>query len=107
MGVGFSSQVKSDKVRGNSLELCWGGLDRVLGKISSLKGWSGTGRGHPGQYGVTIPGGISRHMNGELGAMLAWVLQCSMILSGLFQPEWFYSPNTFFQGGKEIILAFD
>lgn len=47
-GIGFSSQVTSDRTRGNSLELCWGDLDWILGKISSLKGWSNIGRDCPG-----------------------------------------------------------
>jgi len=35
-----------------------GGLDWILGKISSLKEWSGIGTGCPGGGGVPIPGGV-------------------------------------------------
>lgn len=106
-GVGFSDPVTSDRTRGNNLELCWRSLDWILGKISSLKGGWDIGRDCPGQCGVTIPGGIPRHLNGGPGDMLAVGLAVLNDLRGLFQPEWFYSSKHFFQEGKERILAFD
>jgi len=46
-GVGLCSQVTSDRTRGNGLKLC---SDRMLGKISLLKEWSGIGPGCPGRW---------------------------------------------------------
>lgn len=43
VGVGFFSQVTSDRIR-NGLK----GLSRTLGKIPSQKGWSSIGMGCPG-----------------------------------------------------------
>ena len=50
VGVGLFSQVTSNRTRGNGLKLCRGCLDWILGKISSLKEWSGIGTGCPGRW---------------------------------------------------------
>ena len=50
VGVGVFSQVTSNRTKGNSLKLCRGGLDWILGKNSSLKGLSSTGTGCPGKW---------------------------------------------------------
>jgi len=49
-GVGLFCQVISDRTRGNGLKLHPGGLDWILGKISSLKEWSDIGTGCPGRW---------------------------------------------------------
>ncbi|PKU38670.1 hypothetical protein llap_11024 [Limosa lapponica baueri] len=49
-GVGLFSQVTSNGTRGNGLKLCQGGLDWILGKISSLKELSSIGMGCPGKW---------------------------------------------------------
>lgn len=88
----------------------WSVLGRFrlnIGAISSLKGWSGIGRGCPGQGTVPIPGGIPRHVNGGPGDMSGVALAVLNDLRGLFQPEWFYNSKHFFQGEKETILASD
>jgi len=43
VGVSLFSQVARDRTRGNGLKCTRGGLDWMLGKISSPKGLSGTG----------------------------------------------------------------
>jgi len=48
--VGLFSQVTSNRTRGNGLTLHQGDLDWILGKISSLKEWSGIGPGCPGRW---------------------------------------------------------
>ncbi|GAB0176145.1 hypothetical protein GRJ2_000079700 [Grus japonensis] len=54
VGAGLFSQVTSDRTRGIGLKLCWGGLDWILGKFSSLKGLSVIGTGCPWKW-------LSRH----------------------------------------------
>ena len=64
-----------------------GGLGWILGKISLLKEWSGTGAGCPGQWGVTVPGGVQKpcgcDTSGHGGVGLTVGLDG---LKGLFQP---------------------
>ena len=43
--VGLFSHLTSDRTRRNGLKLSRGSSDWILGKISSLKDWPGTGRG--------------------------------------------------------------
>ena len=44
------TEVTSDRMRGNGLKLCQGGLDWILGNFSLLKEWSGSGTGCPGKW---------------------------------------------------------
>lgn len=48
--VGVFSWVARGRMRGMSLMCTRTGLDGILGRISSLKQWSGTGTGGPGQW---------------------------------------------------------
>ena len=50
MGVGSLFPSSDDRMRGNSLKLLQGGLDWILGDISSLKGLSSAGTGFPGKW---------------------------------------------------------
>jgi len=50
VSVGLFFQLVSERTRGNGLKLCRGGLDWVLGQISSPKGLSGIGTGCPGKW---------------------------------------------------------
>ena len=59
-GVGFFSQLTSDRRRGSGLKLHQGRFDWILGKISLLKEWSGIGTGCQRGSGVTIPRGVQK-----------------------------------------------
>ena len=48
VGVGFFSHLTSDRTRGNGLKLCQGKFR--LDILSSLREWSGTGKGCPGRW---------------------------------------------------------
>ncbi|KAK4828860.1 hypothetical protein QYF61_000988 [Mycteria americana] len=50
VGVGLFSQVSSDRTRGMASSCARGGLDWILGNISSPKGLSSIGRGCPGKW---------------------------------------------------------
>jgi len=49
-GVGDSSQLTRDRMRGNASSCIRGGLVWISGKISLLKKWSGIGTGCPGRW---------------------------------------------------------
>jgi len=69
----------SDRMRGNGLTLCRGGSGDILGKIYSLKEWSGTGIGCSG--GAAIPGGVQEtwrcgtERRGSVGNIDGWLDQ--------------------------------
>ena len=52
----------SGRTRGNGLKLRWGDLDWILGKISVLKEWSGTGTGCPGRWWSHHPWRCSKNV---------------------------------------------
>ncbi|GAB0204439.1 hypothetical protein GRJ2_002909500 [Grus japonensis] len=62
VGVGLCSQVTSDRMRGNGLKLHQGGLDWILGKISSLKEWSSIGTGCPERWWSHHPWRCSKNV---------------------------------------------
>jgi len=52
------SLFNSDRMGGNGLKLWRGGSGWMLGRISSLEGWSGVGRGCAGRWVMNKPSGV-------------------------------------------------
>ncbi|GAB0181609.1 hypothetical protein GRJ2_000626200 [Grus japonensis] len=62
VGVGLFSQVTNDRKRANGLKLHQKGLDWILGKISLLKEWSGSGTGCPERWWSHYPWRCSKNV---------------------------------------------
>ena len=94
VGVSLFSRVTSDRTTGNNLKLCWGGLDWILRKMSSLKGLSSTGTGCPGKWLSHHPWRYLKDVQlWHLGTWFSGGLGSDRLkvgfngLKGLFQPK--------------------